>query len=63
MDDTIVTLNINGIVTERTKGLLSNNGIIDKVLPNGVPVLERSCQTGKGGGGDVLGGNVALDNV
>ena len=39
MDNTIVTLNIDGVVTEWAKGLLSNNGIIHKVLPHGIPVL------------------------
>lgn len=64
MDDTVSNLNINGEVFVFSESGLSNNGIIDKVLPDSITVVQRSSHGVEGGGWDIFGGDgLSLDNV
>lgn len=63
VDDVVTTIDINGEVRSFSEGLLSNNGIIHKVLPDGITVSQWSVQGVKGGVGDVTGLNLTLNDV
>ena len=64
MNNTIAARNIDRVIRVGSEGLFSNDGIIDKVLSDGVTVSELlSSQAGQIRGRDVLGGNESGDDV
>ena len=68
MDNTVGALNINGIIRVRAESLLSNNGIVHKVLSDGITVIQRTGQGIQVGGGDLAardlpGDDVHLENI
>ncbi len=64
MDHTISALNINWVISVRSKRLLADNGIIHKVFTNGITIFQwHATQTGQIRGRHGGRCNVALDNV
>mmetsp|Transcript_5914 Transcript_5914/g.11373 ORF Transcript_5914/g.11373 Transcript_5914/m.11373 type:complete len:271 (-) Transcript_5914:47-859(-) len=63
VDDAIRAFNIHGVVIVGSEGLLSNNGIIDEMLTDGVTVNQGSVEGIQGGSGNIRGSNLARDDV
>ena len=63
VDDTVAALNINGVVRERSERALSDDGVVDEVLPHGVTVSQGSVEALEVGGPDGRGVELARDDV
>mmetsp|Transcript_31547 Transcript_31547/g.66045 ORF Transcript_31547/g.66045 Transcript_31547/m.66045 type:complete len:282 (-) Transcript_31547:107-952(-) len=63
VDDTIRAFNIHGVVIVGSEGLLSNNGIIDEMLTDGVTVNQGSGEGLQVGSGNIRRSNLARDDV
>lgn len=63
MDDTVAALNINGVVRERSERALSDDGIVDEVLPHGVTVGQGAVEALEVSGLDRLRVELARDDV
>ena len=64
MDDTISALNIDGIIRVGSERLLADDGIVDKVLTDGITVFQRHApEAGQVGRGDGARGDISPDDV
>lgn len=64
VDDSVAACNIDRVIRIRSESLLSNNGIIDKVLPHSITVGKLlSSEGGEVGAGDISRGDESGNDV